>query len=214
MNPKPMKTRVKLSKSIDWRWITSAVRRDFNSINDYALTLSANLIVSHRRSSVVNTNSVNPHIIHPEPFSRSINRDEADPNKLNISHDQLALNRDWQGMYESYTANQSFFDASTWIAGNKDALRAANQGDDVTTNIEYYTLLYEPLKAALNQRFGVSGDTDPLQYLVENTSEVQVDGWNSPLRVHNTIADNLRRGLQNTIDAGERIPPHSGGLAV
>ena len=141
-------------------------------------------------------------------------RDEADPNKLNISHDQLALNRDWQGMYESYTANQSFFDARTWIAGNKDALRAANQGDDVTTKLEYYTLLYEPLKAALSQRFSVSGDTDPLQYLVENTSEVQVDGWNSPLRVHNNIADNLRRALQNTINAGEQIPPHSGGLVI
>ena len=117
-------------------------------------------------------------------------------------------------MYESYTANQSFFDARTWIAGNKDALRAANQGDDVTTNLEYYTLLYEPLKAALNQRFGVIGNTDPLQYLVENTSEVQVDGWNSPLRVHNTIADNLGRGLENTINAEERIPPHSGGLVI
>ena len=175
---------------------------------------AAEFIISHRRSSVVNTNTVNLRIIHPEPYSRSTNRDEADPNKLNISHDQLALNRDWQGMYESYTANQSFFDARTWIAGNKDALRAANQGDDVTTNLEYYTLLYEPLKAALNQRFGVSGGTDPLQYLVENTSEVQVDGWNSPLRVHNTIADNLRRGLQNTINAGEQIPPHSGGLVI
>ena len=176
--------------------------------------LATNPIVSDRRSSVVNTNTVNLRIIHSEPYSRSTNRDEADPNKLNISHDQLALNRDWQGMYESCTANQSFFDARTWIAGNKDALRAANQGDDVTTNLEYYTLLYEPLKAALSQRFSVSGDTDPLQYLVENTSEVQVDGWNSPLRVHNRIADNLRTALQNTINAGEQIPPHSGGLVI
>lgn len=176
--------------------------------------LATKPIVSNRRSSAVNTNSVSLRIIHPEPYSRSTNRDEADPNKLNISHDQLALNRDWQGMYESCTANQSFFDARTWIAGNKDALRAANQGDDVTTNLEYYTLLYDPLKAALSQRFGASADTDPLQYLVENTREVQVNGWNSPLKVHNTIADNLRRGLENTINAGEQIPPHSGGLVI
>ena len=179
--------------------------------------LATNPIVSNRRSSAVNTNSVNLRIIHLEPYSRSTFRDEADPNKLNISHDQLALNRDWQGMYESYTANQSFFDRRTWIAGNKDALRAANQGDDVTTNLEYYTLLYEPLKAALNQRFGVSGGTDPLQYLVENTKEIKptaANGLNRSIRLHKNISDNFETALQNTITEGGVVPPHSGGLVI
>ena len=35
--------------------------------------LATNPIVSHRRSSVVDNNSVNPHTIHPEKRSRSTN---------------------------------------------------------------------------------------------------------------------------------------------
>ena len=48
-----------------------AARRDCNLNNNYALTLSANFIVSHRRSSVVNANSVNPRNIHPAGRSKS-----------------------------------------------------------------------------------------------------------------------------------------------
>ena len=71
--------------------------------------------------------------------------DEKNPSVLNIAYDQLHLNRDWQGMYASYTKNQAFFDNQTWIAGHPEDLKAANQGDDVTTKLEYYTVVHDPL---------------------------------------------------------------------
>ena len=45
--------------------------------------LATNPIVSHRRSSVVNTNSVNLRIIHPEPYSRSTNNENV-PNQIRM----------------------------------------------------------------------------------------------------------------------------------
>ena len=68
-----MNTRVKLSEVIDRRSHVLIVKRDCTSTNDYTLTLSANLIISHRRSSVVNHNSINSSTIHHEKRSRSTN---------------------------------------------------------------------------------------------------------------------------------------------
>ena len=145
-------------------------------------------------------------------------RDEKNPSVLNIAYDQLHLNRDWQGMYESYTKNQAFFDNQTWIAGHPEDLKAANQGDDVTTKLEYYTVVHDPLKKALVSQFGLSNPKiDPLQYLVDNTTVIQptmANGLDRPIRLHNSMVDDFTAGLKNTVAQGGVVPRHSGGLTM
>ena len=144
--------------------------------------------------------------------------DEKNPSVLNIAYDQLHLNRDWQGMYASYTKNQAFFDSQTWIAGHPEDLKAANQGDDVTTKLEYYTVVHDPLQKALVSQFGLSNPKiDPLQYLVDNTTVIQptmANGLDRSIRLHNSMVDDFTAGLKNTVAQGGVVPPHSGGLTM
>ena len=144
--------------------------------------------------------------------------DEKNPSVLNIAYDQLHLNRDWQGMYASYTKNQAFFDSQTWIAGHPEDLKAANQGDDVTTKLEYYTVVHDPLQKALVSQFGLSNPKiDPLQYLVDNTTVIaptMANGLDRPIRLHNSMVDDFTAGLKNTVAQGGVVPPHSGGLTM
>ena len=88
-----MSTAFELSESSERQSLVLAARRDCNLTNDYALTLSANFIVSHRRSSAVNTNSVNPRTIHPAVRSKStkVNLEDAKGGRLSGGLLQLNL---------------------------------------------------------------------------------------------------------------------------
>ncbi|MDR1419992.1 MAG: M15 family metallopeptidase [Treponema sp.] len=137
---------------------------------------------------------------------------------LNIPYSQLHLNKDWQGIYESYIANETFFKGNTWFSGRKDLLIAANLGDKLTEYLEYYSLLFEPLKTELPLE-GTSYENDPLGYLKANTSVFTYPG-ETPVRIHNDMIDDLHAAYKTikshvtgALSPGA-IPSNAAGLSI
>jgi hypothetical protein len=131
---------------------------------------------------------------------------------LNIDYSQFQLDQDWQAVYDSYTANEAFFNNYTWIAGNKNSLTKANLGQEVTTKLEYYSLLFSDLTEMLPLD-GSGYENDPLGYLQSVTSVFSYPDWGS-VRVHNDMIDGLKQAFDATIAEGGTIPVSSGGLTI
>jgi hypothetical protein len=112
-------------------------------------------------------------------------------------------------------ANEQFFinNTSPGYTGKADLLFAGNLGETVTTYLEYYTLLFDPLKDALPLA-GTDYENDPLGYLQANTSVVDYPGTN-PVRVHNDIKDDLIDAYDAIMkQPGGAIPHNNGGLSI
>ncbi|MDR1636576.1 MAG: M15 family metallopeptidase, partial [Treponema sp.] len=135
---------------------------------------------------------------------------------LSLAYSQFDIKgvtgKDWQAIYDSYTAHETFFNNNSWISGREDLLTRANLGDKVTTKLEYYSLLFDLLtkKLALS---GTAYENDPLAYLETNTEIVQFGGMGS-VRVNSAIAPDLSKALEATKSQGGAIPAISGGLSI
>jgi hypothetical protein len=123
--------------------------------------------------------------------------------------------KDWQAIYDSYAQNKIFYETYTLrgqYRGDKALLKRENVGDEVTTDLEYYSLLYYPMLNRLKE-MGITNVSDPLAYLVENTSSFSYSGWGS-VRVHNSMKDGLKKAFDAAIEADAKIPVTNGGLLM
>jgi hypothetical protein len=130
---------------------------------------------------------------------------------LDIAYSEFKdnLNRDWQSIYQSYSDNIAFYTAygSGDFHGNQDVLKRENNGDTVTTDLEYYSLLYDPLKKAL----GITDNSDPLQVLQSRVHEFTHPGMIGKLMVNDSIREGLTAAFDATLAQGETIPTLDGG---
>jgi hypothetical protein len=131
---------------------------------------------------------------------------------LTIAYSQFKdnLNKDWQGIYQSYTANEAFYKAYTnrgVYRGDQGILQAKNMGEAITSDLEYYAVLHPYLLAEIG-KIGGTGVTDPLAYLAANTSKFAYEGWGS-VTVHNQMHDRLRQAFDETIANGGSLPPRT-----
>jgi hypothetical protein len=135
---------------------------------------------------------------------------------LSLDYSRFAMKevtgKDWQAVYNSYTAHESFFNNNSWVSGREDLLTRANLGDKVTTKLEYYSLLFEPLIEKLPLP-GTAYENDPLAYLEANTEIVQFEGMGS-VRVSSAIASYLKETMEAVKSAGGTVPKTSGGLSI
>jgi hypothetical protein len=120
--------------------------------------------------------------------------------------------KDWQAIYNSYTANEDFFENYSWISGREDLLTKANLGDTVTTKLEYYSLLFNDLIKKLPLK-GTAYENDPLAYLKESTTVFSYPEWGS-VRINKAMALNLGFAFDLTKLEGGTIPKNSGGLSI
>jgi hypothetical protein len=135
---------------------------------------------------------------------------------LSLDYSQFAVKevtgKDWQAVYNSYAAHENFFNNNSWISGREDLLTRSNLGDQVTTKLEYYSLLFYPLTEELPLS-GTVYENDPLAYLKANTEIVQFEGMGS-VRVSSAMAPDLNKALEAAKLTGGTIPRTSGGLAI
>jgi hypothetical protein len=129
---------------------------------------------------------------------------------LDIAYTQFKdnLNKDWYGIYQSYTANEAFYKAYTnrgVYRGDQAILREKNIGETITSDLEYYAVMHPYLVAEI-EKIGGTGVTDPLAYLAANTSKFVYDGWGS-VTLHNQIHDGLKQAFDETIANGGALPP-------
>ncbi|MDR0451199.1 MAG: M15 family metallopeptidase, partial [Treponema sp.] len=123
--------------------------------------------------------------------------------------------KDWQAIYESYTGNKTFYESYTLrgqYRGDAALLKQENLGDTVTSDLEYYSLLYYPLLDGLEDR-GIRNLNDPLAYLAANTDIFSYPGWGS-VRVHSSMIDGLKQAFDAAAGAGADIPATDGGLLL
>jgi hypothetical protein len=123
--------------------------------------------------------------------------------------------KDWQAIYDSYIKNKTFYENYTLrgqYRGDAGLLRRENLGDTVTTDLEYYSLLYYPMLDKLEER-GITNVNDPLAYLVENTGIFSYSGWGS-VRLHTSMLADLKQAFDATIKDKARIPATDGGLLL
>jgi hypothetical protein len=123
--------------------------------------------------------------------------------------------KDWKAIYDSYTNNKTFYENYTLrgqYRGDARLLRRENLGETVTTDLEYYSLLYYPMLKDLEER-GITNVSDPLAYLVENTGVFQYPGWGS-VRVHSGMIADLKQAFDATIAGKAKIPATDGGLLL
>jgi hypothetical protein len=133
---------------------------------------------------------------------------------LNLDYSRFNFEKDWLAIYKSYSAgnNAAFFRANTWYAGRADLLKAANIGESITDPLEYYALLFDPLKKALPLA-GTEYENDPLGYLQNNTSIVTYPGAGS-VRVRNDMKEGLLAAYETAKAQGGVIPKSAGGLMI
>jgi hypothetical protein len=123
--------------------------------------------------------------------------------------------KDWQAIYDSYVNNKTFYENYTLrgqYRGNAELLKRENLGDTVTTDLEYYSLLYYPMLNNLEER-GITNVSDPLAYLVANTGVFAYPEWGS-VRVHTGMIENLQQAFEATINDKAKIPATDGGLLL
>jgi hypothetical protein len=123
--------------------------------------------------------------------------------------------KDWQAIYDSYTGNREFYESYTLrglYRGDAALLKRENVGDTVTTDLEYYSLLYYPLLDELEGR-GITDVSDPLAYLVENTGTFSYSGWGS-VQVHTSMLAGLQEAFDAAVKEGAKIPATDGGLLL
>jgi hypothetical protein len=118
------------------------------------------------------------------------------------------LNKDWHGIYQSYAAKEAFYMAHTSrgvYRGDQALLRQENMGEAITSDLEYYAVMHPYLLEEI-KNIGGTGVTDPLAYLVENTSEYTYKGWGS-VTLHEQMHDGLRQAFDETLANGGVLPP-------
>jgi hypothetical protein len=123
--------------------------------------------------------------------------------------------KDWQAIYDSYTNNKTFYENYTLrglYRGDAALLKRENVGDTVTTDLEYYSLLYYPLLDELEGR-GITNVSDPLAYLAGNTGVFSYSGWGS-VRVHTSMIADLKEAFDSAVKDGAKIPATDGGLLL
>jgi hypothetical protein len=139
-----------------------------------------------------------------------------DNGTLKIEYAQIkGLERNWLGIYQSYTANENFYKQYTIrgvYRGNPELLKRENKGEAVTSDIEYYAIMYQPLLEEI-RALGNTTISDPLAYLVANTALFSFSGWGS-VTVHNDLHEGLQKAFAETKAGGAAIPATSGGLLL
>jgi hypothetical protein len=143
----------------------------------------------------------------------------AENSVLSLGYSQFDIQdltgKDWQAIYDSYAANKTFYENYTLrgvYRGDADVLKRENLGDTVTTDLEYYSLLYYPILENLEKK-GISGVSDPLAYLVENTAAFSYPGWGK-VQVHSSMTEGLQKAFDATVAAKAKIPANNGGLLL
>jgi hypothetical protein len=138
---------------------------------------------------------------------------------LSLNYSQFDIKtvtgKDWQAIYDSYTSNKTFYEDYTLrgqYRGDARLLKRENLGDTVTTDLEYYSLLYYPMLDNLEHR-GIPDVSDPLAYLAENTDTFSYSGWGS-VRIHTSMIDDLKQAFDATSNSKAKIPATDGGLLL
>jgi hypothetical protein len=129
---------------------------------------------------------------------------------LTIAYSQFKdnLNKDWHGIYQSYTANEAFYKAYTnrgLYRGDEAILQAKNMGEAISSDLEYYAVMHPYLLTEIG-KIGGTGVTDPLAYLAANTSKFTYEGWGS-VTLHNQIHTGLKQAFDETLANGGTLPP-------
>jgi exonuclease VII small subunit len=134
---------------------------------------------------------------------------------LTIDYSEFTFEKDWRGIYQSFTKNEDFLKNNTsgsGFVGNARLLAQANGDESVTHLLEYYALLYNPLKEALD----ITDGSDPLEVLKNQVVLFTHPALDRPITINVAIKDDLQRALDETLAMGGTIPPigYGGGLAI
>jgi hypothetical protein len=133
---------------------------------------------------------------------------------LNLDYSQFNFDRDWLAIYNSYSAdgNAAFFKKYEYHSNNDALLKTGNFNEPITDLLEYYAMLYDPLKNSLPLA-GTEYENDPLGYLQANTSFVNLPGTGT-VRVNNDMIDGLLAAYAETKAQGGVVPKSAAGLVI
>jgi hypothetical protein len=140
---------------------------------------------------------------------------DATTGELSIDYSKFTFEKDWYGIYQSFMKNENFLKkhlSGNVFAGNTNLLTRANGNESITHLLEYYSLLYYPLKEEL----GITDGSDPLEVLKNQVVSFTHPSLDRSITINAAIKDDLQKALDETIALGGTVPPigYGGGLTI
>jgi hypothetical protein len=140
---------------------------------------------------------------------------DATTGELSVDYSKFTFEKDWYGIYQSFVKNENFLKknlSGNAFAGNANLLTQANGNESVTHLLEYYALLYYPLKKELD----ITDGSDPLEILKNQVVSFTHPSLDRSITINAAIKDDLQKALDETIAMGGTVPPigYGGGLTI